>query len=270
MNQSNQPVMPDPGKTIVVFGCHPDDAEFLAGGLVARHTRAGGKAVLVHLEPAKPDLAKAQRAADFVGARAAYFRTNEFDVTEDAVNVLHEALEEFRPALFVCISPFDMHPQHSAFGFTAFRAVVDVLGGGDTKLREGDGLWFGELNPGVACRAFRPDIWVDITDVVDDKWRAIGVYKSSKEMENPSDLDGVPKDWGWFGENQVVVEKFRGYECGCHRAEAFTRYNGWAESPLDRPWGVPMYPGREFETPFYEEPRPVNRKTGEYKFYKVE
>ena len=251
MNQSLPLHEPDPTKTLVVFGCHPDDAECMAGGLVARHADAGGRAVLVHMTSGAGQpkgVERARRAAEILGAEAAFFHTHEFDVTQQAVDALHDALEQFRPALFVPLWPLDMHPHHSAFAFLCYRACVDVLGGGDSRLRDGSRLWFGELNPGVNCRSFQPSVYVDITDTTDRKWRAMGCYAE--------DCDGSAADavraWGWFGESQVTVERFRGYECGCARAEAFAAYGGWDESPLDRPWGVPMFPERGPRPPWYE------------------
>ena len=259
--------VPDPSKALVVFGCHADDAECMAGGLVARHTDAGGNAVIVHMwnkpHPPTPEH-KAHRAAAILGAEAAYFNTDGFDVTERAVDTLHEALEEFRPAVFVCLWPLDMHPVHSAFAFLCYRACVEVIGGGDTKLRKGDQLWFGELNPGVNCRSFHPDIWVDITEAASRKWQAMGCYVKDSD----GTAEGGIKGWGWFGENQVTVEKFRGYECGCERAEAFVAYGGWDESPLDRPWGVPMFAGRQLDRPWYEGKETFNKVHGEYRFFR--
>lgn len=266
MNQSMNVYQPDIRKTLVVFGCHADDAESMAGGLIARHTRAGGKAIIIHQlgkpQPPAPD-SRAHRAAQILGAEVAFFKTDVFDVTEEGVNALHEALEPFRPALFVALWPLDMHPHHSAAGFLWYRACLDVIGGGDSKLRDGNQLWFGELNPGVNCRSFKPDVWIDIADVADAKWRAMGVY--TKDWDGSA--EGGIKGWGWFGENQVTVEKFRGYECGCPRAEAFLAYGGWDESPLDRPWGTPMFPGRKPEKNWWEGKATFSKVHGEYKLY---
>lgn len=250
MNTSRQLVQPDPSRTLVLLGCHPDDIEFAAGGLAARTAEAEGRVVIIHLGLPKhdriPDDAKCKRAARILGAEVGVFRFGDFGVSLEAVEALHEAIEPFRPARFVCLWPLDMHPTHASAGFLAFRAVLDLIGGGDTKLRESDELWFGELNPGIACRTFKPDLYCDITPVIEKKWAACGLYVGG----DGTAADGIAK-WGYWGENQIVVEKFRGLEAGVARAEAFAAYSGWNESPVDRPWGWPMGVGEPKTEPWW-------------------
>lgn len=248
-----------------MLGCHPDDAEFMAGGLIARHTQAGGRAVIVHIggrDKPPPVDHKGYGAARVLGAEMAVYNTDWFGVSEESVDALHDALEQFRPARFVCLWPLDMHPGHASAGFLAYRAVLDVMGGGDTRLRRENELWFGELNPGVNCRSLKPDVYVDVTSVAEQKWTAVGLYVGHGESE-----DDAIRGWGWFGDNQRTVERSRGYECGCERAEAFATYGGWEESPLDRPWGVPMFPGRAPATPEWWQGKQTYRKAKAHALY---
>ncbi len=223
---------------LVVMGSHADDAEFGAGGMIAKSSAAGEKAIIIHFGIIKKEegKAKAKRAAEILGAEAMFFTTGHpAEVTIEATNILREALDKFRPAKFIVQWPIDMHPHHGATGFLAMRAVLHEEGGGNFKLLDGDELWFYELNTGIASRNFHPDVYVDITEYAGKKYAALGCYMGA----DGNSAEGIKK-WGFWSEQQILLEKFRGFESGFERAEAFAVFNGWKELPMDKRKGYEL------------------------------
>lgn len=122
---------------ILVLGAHPDDAEFHAGGLLARHCQQGSAVCMVsvtdgrsgHHEIAPPDLVpirreEARQAGEVIGAD---YETWDFpDGSLEPNLAVREAIiakiRTFRPDLVLTHRPNDYHPDHRAVG----QAVQDA------------------------------------------------------------------------------------------------------------------------------------------------
>lgn len=199
--------LPLPERALVVVA-HPDDAEFMVAGTVARWTRAGSHVVYVVVtkgergsdDPAMtPDrLAhireEEQRAAArilgveevlFLGYPDAYLQYT-LELRRDIVRMIRR----YRPDVVVTFDPttrffrdaYANHPDHRVTGDAtvdaAYPAARDRLtfpellseGLEPHKVRE---LWLGTTH--------EPNLWVDITSVLDLKRQAL--------LAHPSQLD---------------------------------------------------------------------------------
>lgn len=199
--------LPVPESAMVVVA-HPDDAEFMVAGTVARWTRAGTRVVYVVVtkgdkgsdDPAmSPErLARIreeeQRAAAgllgvdevvFLGYPDAYLQYT-LDLRRDLVRVIRR----YRPEVVVTFDPttrffrnaYTNHPDHRVTGDATVDAVYPaardrltfaellVEGLEPHKVRE---LWLGTTH--------EPNLWVDIGSVLDLKRRAL--------LAHPSQLD---------------------------------------------------------------------------------
>jgi LmbE family N-acetylglucosaminyl deacetylase len=183
----------------MTIGAHPDDAEFGAGGTLARWTAAGcelsmlvvtdgSKGTWDHsLDPA--DListrrAEQQRAADVIGSSATVMldhRDGELEYTMALREELCLWIRRFRPNVVLTHDPwrrYMLHPDHRVTGWAAIDGVVaardhlffpDQLVENLTEHRpEALLLW----------AADEPDHWEDISDTFDQKVEALLCHSS--------------------------------------------------------------------------------------------
>ena len=128
--------MTDPPRVLVI-GAHPDDAEFHAGGLIARHRQLGSCVKLVsvtdgsagHHERSREELRQLRRreaaaAAAVVGAEAAVWNFPDGSLlpTLEVREQIITEIRTYRPDLVLTHRPNDYHPDHRAVG----QAVQDA------------------------------------------------------------------------------------------------------------------------------------------------
>lgn len=124
-------------KRILVLGAHPDDAEFHAGGLLARHSQLGSQIVIVsvtdgrsgHHEISPADLVEirreeARQAGRVIGANYVTwdFPDGRLEPTIAVREAIIRQVREFRPDLVLTHRANDYHPDHRAVG----QAVQDA------------------------------------------------------------------------------------------------------------------------------------------------
>lgn len=194
------------GQTVLAIGAHPDDVEIGAGGTVARLTRAGARVVMVAaVVPSELEtrLQEFEIAASVLGARALTLNTEECMRVEDLrtydlVGQLDGLVREFQPAAILTHSTEETHWDHVLLS----RAVNSSL-----RLRPMDVFFFGPTTCRNQPAEWRPRMWVDISEVIEDKLRAIAAHRSQ------------------FGDRGLCTEIFReqarstGSQVGCEYAE---------------------------------------------------
>lgn len=193
-----------PASAMVVVA-HPDDAEFLVAGTVAKWTAAGAEVTYVvvtrgdkgsedrTMKPSRlAEIREAeQRAAgtvlgvrnfEFMGYPDGYLQ-HTIDLRRDITRIIRR----HRPELVVCFDPrtrffggrYPNHPDHRASGDATIDAVYPsardhltfpelLIDGYDThKVRE---LWLAAPE--------QPNVWVDITPTIDAKQKALMAHPS--------------------------------------------------------------------------------------------
>ena len=187
-----------PRSAMTIFA-HPDDAEFLVSGTVARWTRAGCEVTFVVItsgnvgthdaEFTRETLARTREAeqresARVLGVKGVVFLGYddcELLPTLDLRRRLVREIRKYRPEVLICGDPqawfFDdryiNHPDHRAAGTAALEAVFPCA--------EMELLWPEEgpahrVRAVYVCATHSPNTWIDITDTIDAKIESLRAY----------------------------------------------------------------------------------------------
>jgi LmbE family N-acetylglucosaminyl deacetylase len=204
----------EPKKIVVIFP-HADDAEFSCAGSVARWIAEGNEVVYVLVtngdkgsdDPSMTSeqliatrKAEQKAACDILGVKEVHFLghedamlVNSLDLRRDLVRVIRklkpDAVVTFDPTVrFVGKSCFN-HPDHRVTGDVTLDAVYPAARDRMTfpeLLKEG-------LEPHKVREVFlaspkEPDYWVDITDYMETKLKALRAHASQIGDWDPSEM----------------------------------------------------------------------------------
>lgn len=211
-------------KKVMVFGAHAADFCARSGGTIIKHAKAGDKVLVVDvtfgekeesggLWTARPDITvdevkrirkeEAEQASSILGADINFldFGDGPLKIDDSRLQIITEKIAEFKPDLILT------HWKNE-FGNRAHSVVSEAVVKASYLALSTNKIFFFEPTVGTALvSGFIPDIYVDITDVFEDKIRALEVVKTQ-----PILLD-IYKTYAVY----------RGYEAGCKYAEAFRR-----------------------------------------------
>src|SRR6478736_2996304 len=112
---------------VLVFGAHPDDAEFHGGGVLALHRARGNRVRMIsvtdgsagHQSMDRPSLAarrrlEAERAAAVIGCEVEVWKNPDGEL-EPSLPIRHQVIREIRtfaPDLVLTHRIHDYHPDH--------------------------------------------------------------------------------------------------------------------------------------------------------------
>jgi len=161
------------GSRLLVVGAHPDDAELLAGGLLARWR--GRRKVIVTTTMASFDKKKQATRAAEIEAAMAVLRVRDWEVGPHVdADLVHDRtltkyfdalVKDFKPTLVVTHKDDDFHQDHRAI----CQALTATLRRSPATLLLGESyLW-----PLDA-----PNLYVDVTSGIDKKLKALSCYRS--------------------------------------------------------------------------------------------
>lgn len=223
---------------ILCIAAHPDDAEVLCAGTLARYAKEGhhvtiavftngnmGDAVVKPevLGPAREQEARA--AAAIIGANFIWGNITDEHVFPDQEQrrLMIDILREADPDVIFTHSPSDYHPDHRYVGQLVF----------DSYFQKGLPHMPNQNLP--ACRFakaqlyymdnvcginFIPTEYVDITDVFEIKKEMLLCHKTQfVAMQDLASTDVL--------ELIEIQSKFRGMAAGCRYAEGFTRVDAY-------------------------------------------
>lgn len=221
---------------VLAVVAHPDDAEILCAGTLARAKSEGAAIGICVLckgdkgQPAKPvrNLGAVRRREMAASARvvgAQLFPGTASDGTlEDSGNqrrFLTEVYRRFRPTLVLAHSPRDYHPDHRAASALADVASWYCASRGlltrSAPTAEAPALWWMDT---IAMMGFDPGFYVDISPFVAIKQRMLACHKS--QLARAGDRDFSPL-------NDLMRKQFeaRGIQAGVAAAEAFVVYHAF-------------------------------------------
>ena len=195
------------GASVVAIGAHPDDLEVGAGGTLARLARAGSRVVIAVLSvPNQPAVRvrEAKNAAALLGCELRFVTSDCRHVedlkTYEAVSALDKIVKEINPRLMISHSSCDYHHDHILAGQAALATQ---------RLGHFDFWRFATSLRTPRAEPFLPSLYVNITETVDAKLRAIDAHESQFKKRG--------QDTSIFRE----MARVHGRSAGVEYAEAF-------------------------------------------------
>jgi len=209
---------------ILIFGAHPDDSEFLAGGVAALYRQQGHQVKMVsltngdagHTEMGGAPLARRRRqeaaaAAAVLGAESLVLDNHDgtllptLEVRDQVISIMRE----FKPDLVMAHRPWDYHPDHRYTGQVVQDAINMVIVGNlisrVTPLRYIPVmvyLWDQFQKP----YPFIPDVVVAIDDVVEKKTDVLHCHVSQMYGLIFSNPPENPNEWRSWLRDQLEAE----------------------------------------------------------------
>ena len=199
----------------MLIGAHPDDCELNAGGAAVKWARAGFRVVLVsltngdigHQDQAGGPLARrraeeSRRAAEIAGVQSIVFDNHdgELQSTLAVRKQIVTLIRQYEADVVITHRPNDYHPDHryaaQAVQDAAYMVTVPFFAPNVPALRKNP-IFLYFMDRFQRPIPFRPDIAVDVDDVMDVKWRVLDAMESQMYEWLPWHADvlaDVPKD----------------------------------------------------------------------------
>lgn len=203
---------------IMVAGAHPDDPETAMGGTILKYTRLGHEVVVVyfttgeagipgksHQEAAAIRKTEAEIACKIMRSRPVFFGQVDGSclITPEWYKKMKNLLDAENPDMIFTHWPIDSHRDH--------RICADLVYDAWCAGGKRQAFYYFEVCSGGQTQNFNPDTRVDITDVVEQKWKTCFVHESQKIKEE------YPLD-------HAKMELFRGIEINAGYAEGFMHH----------------------------------------------
>jgi len=165
------------GKTVLAVGAHPDDLELGVGGTLKRLSEAGARVVMAVVSiPNRREsrIQEATAAAKILGCEARFLTRNRCMRVEDLKNhelvrMMDGLVEELSPAALITHCFANLHTDH--------RLVHDACMASQ-RLKYFDMFCFLPTSSHCVNVAFHPHAYIDISDVIESKMRAISAHSS--------------------------------------------------------------------------------------------
>lgn len=197
---------------VIAFGAHPDDIEIGMGGTVAKLTGMGYDVRLVIATLpnfVKTDTKEERKHESIMSAKVMGCKTPEFlDLSPEEiifkrkfVTQISNIIQELNPEAIFTQWIGDTHQDHQALT----RAVVAAA-------RDSNDVFMYEttIPGGISEHAFRPQLYVDVTDTLEIKKNALDCFDSQKIRCGPLWIDSL-----------IGRCSYRGYQMNTKYAEAF-------------------------------------------------
>jgi N-acetylglucosamine malate deacetylase 1 len=219
---------------ILAFGAHPDDIEFTTAGTLIKYARAGHK-IFVALttsgnigsnviegreEIARIREAEQIEAAKFYGAEVRFLRYNDEGLvdSEKLRRDIVSAMRWANPDVIFTNFPGDMSTDHNVTGTTVGRMMLSLPGKNvpaDTPpITKVPSLFYWDTGAGLH---FEPEVYVDITDTMEEKMKSLAAHKSQFAWMSTFQEASLT-------EHSRTLGAFRGLAIGKKYAEGFRAF----------------------------------------------
>ena len=221
---------------VLAIGCHPDDLEIACGGTLRKYVEQGAEVYMCHvangnqghvvIEPGplgELRTKEAERAGAVIGAKQVFnldFGDMLIDShNPDAMNAVADVVRFAKPEVIITHNDDDYMQDHTETSRLATNG--SFCSGLNHMPRQYEAytsfipVFFMDTLAGVN---FQPTHYVDITNQIDTKIRALECHES--QLKWMFEHDGID-----FADMVRTCSKYRGYQCGVAYAEGFRPYN---------------------------------------------
>ena len=193
---------------ILAIGAHPDDIEFGCGGTLMRYAQKGHRVSLLILTAGEvggdPEdrICEQEKAAYYLKAKKIIwgnFKDTDIPTDRSVIMAIEKAIHETKPELVLFNHVMDIHQDHRAVAHAALSAT--------RYMKE---VLFYEV---PTTQNFEPDVFVDISSVMDKKLRLLKLHCSQVNRTRVQNLNIL--------ESVKSCAIFRGYQGRVKYAEGF-------------------------------------------------
>ena len=218
---------------VLTIEAHPDDAELLCAGTLARFRQEGHEVVICHVcdgnkgslayssqELAKIRRSEAKESARLIGAQSIWAGISDFEVVLDLKTrlMITDIIRQVSPDLIITHSPNDYLTDHVNVSRLVFEATymagIMLLETKHPKTNKLPYLYYMDTLAGIN---FTPTEYVDISGTIDIKVEMMKKMKSQlswlKEAHNCDAEDFIK-----------TIAKYRGFQAGVPFAEGFIQH----------------------------------------------
>lgn len=173
---------------VIVFSPHPDDAEVLMGGTIAKYAQKGHKVLIVLVTiPNQKETRReeSKKAAAILGAHLSVLDLNPYELifTRSLVEIFDKVIKDCQPHIIYTSWIHDSHQDH----ITVAKATIAAARKNNCSLY----MYEQALPSGLTPYAFRAQAFVDISDTIEKKISAISAYESQVEKYGKQWLQGI-------------------------------------------------------------------------------
>lgn len=223
---------------VLAICAHPDDAEILCGGTLAKYAARGdqvfiavstngevGSPTMTKEETASIRLQEAENSAAKIGAELIWMGfQDEFLIDSKEVRLAFiEVMRKCRPDVVLTHWPGDLYnPDHTNTGQIANDvALMVTVPNIKTKSSPCESIPVVYFMDSIAGIGFQPDEYVDITDTFSVKQEMLAQHKSQVS-------DWLQEQYNVNMTEMIgVTSRFRGIQSGVKYAEGFKRAQAW-------------------------------------------
>ncbi len=217
---------------ILAICAHPDDLEIFCAGTLLKYKAAGHKIYIAlttsgnigsNIHTSREEIAAVREKEQLASARFydAEVRFMRFDDEglQDTPATRRAVLNAMRwadPDVILTNSPLDVSTDHAMTSKLVGEVILSLPGklvpADERPISKAPSVFFWDHSAGIG---FTPEVYVDISDVWDDKIAALSLHKSQYAWMDTFQIHG-------FLEHAEILGRFRGLQAGCRFAEGFT------------------------------------------------
>lgn len=192
---------------IIVFNPHPDDAEVLMGGTIARYTQKGHSVLIVVVtipNQKEKRIEESEKAAAILGARMSVLDLDPYELVFNRrlVEVFDEVIKDFPPDIIYTSWIHDSHQDHVAVSEVTIAAARK----NDCSLY----MYEQALPSGLTPYGFRAQVFVDISDTMELKIKSVLAHESQVQNFSEQWIQGI-----------TARATYMGFQINVKYAEAF-------------------------------------------------
>jgi LmbE family N-acetylglucosaminyl deacetylase len=219
---------------ILALGSHPDDVEFFCAGTLLKYKAQGGKIFIAlttsgnigsNLHESREEIAAIREreqleAAKVYEAQVRFLRYDDEGLqdTPETRRAVLNAMRWANPEVIFTHPPDDPSTDHGVTGKLVSEMILSLPGklvpADEPPIEKKPSVFFWDIAAGIN---FHPEVYVDISEGIDQKIQALEKHKSQYAWMSVFERDNLSDFCRTLG-------KFRGSQAGCGYAEGFRAY----------------------------------------------